>query len=861
MQRVPNNTLALPLTPPIYGYSVTNAFGTLNFIDPVCIASPPGETNRLFVVERGGTIAVISNLASPTRAVFLNISNEVSHGVEECGLLCLTFHPGYATNGYFYVWYTGTDTTSSTGMHDILSRFQVSSADANVANAASETKIIRQYDRGTSHNAGDLHFGPDGYLFVSVGDESCCNDPFNNTQIIDHNFFSGILRIDVDKRPGGLAPNPNPAVTANYLVPADNPFVGITAFNGTNINTGSLRTEFWAVGMRNPWRFSFDAPTGRLYLADVGQDAVEEVDIVTKGGNFGWAWREGNIAGPKTIPGNVTASLLSPILAYPHGLATNQGDCIIGGVVYRGTRIAQLTGCYIFGDNVAGNIWSLYYNGTNATNWQLLANTVGISSFGTDPRNGDILIAARGPEGATTNTQPLQRLVYSTNFVGTPLPATLADTGAFNNLANLAPNAGIVPYHINVPFWSDNAIKSRWISVPNTNLFITFNSNGPWSFPIGTVWIKHFDLQTNSSPPMSTRVETRFIVRNSNGVYGVTYRWGGSTTNATLVPDGGMDDSFVINTGGILTTQSWHYPSRNECLACHTSLGGFGLGFNTAQLNCVVTYTNTGVTTNQIKAFSDAGYFTAGVSNINLLRALASATNTAISREYRVRSYLDANCSQCHQPGGAGLGFWDARIGTPGPQCAIVNGALVNNLGDANNRVIVPGSLSNSVLYNRVANLGNLHMPPLYAAVVNTQAVQLLGAWITNDLPSYRTYNAWAAAHFGNYPGNTNLMQDFDGDGADNYLEYLTGTDPANPLSYWTIDIAANGGSNTIYFSQNANRAFQVQRNFSLANSNGWIPLDLPANAPFFSSTNLVGSVTDPAVTNTAYYRVRVFEP
>src|SRR5580698_9199154 len=174
IQRVPNTTLAMPAALPIYGYSVTNAFGTLNFADPVCIASPPGETNRLFVVERGGTIAVITNLASPNRTVFMNISNEVTHNAEECGLLCMTFHPNYATNGYFYVWYTGPVTTNSTTVtNDILSRFQVSSTNINVGNSASETRFISQYDRGQFHNAGDLHFGPDGYLYVSLGDENC----------------------------------------------------------------------------------------------------------------------------------------------------------------------------------------------------------------------------------------------------------------------------------------------------------------------------------------------------------------------------------------------------------------------------------------------------------------------------------------------------------------------------------------------------------------------------------------------------------------------------------------------------------------------------------------------------------------
>ncbi len=862
IQRVPNITLALPSTPPIYGYSVTNAFGPLNFVDPVCLASPPGETNRLFVVERGGTISVITNLAAPTRTVFLNISTKVIYPADEEGLLAMTFHPGYATNGYFYVWYTGPATNNSVyGTNDILSRFQVSATNANFADPSNEVKIISQFDRGQFHNAGCLMFGPDGYLYVSLGDESCCNDYLGNAQVIDSNFFSGIIRIDVDKRPGNLAPNPNPAITTNYLVPADNPFVGITIFNGTNINTNTLRTEFWAVGLRNPWRFSFDSATGLLYLGDVGETNMEEVDIVTKGGNYGWPWREGTNAGPIVQPTNITATLTDPILAYTHGTATNQGMAVIGGVVYHGTQISQLAGCYIFGDNVSGNIWALKYNGTNVSYWQRIANNVGISTFGTDPRNGDILFAARGPEGSLTNTQPLQRIVYSTNFIGTPLPATLADTGAFSDVTNLVPNAGIVPYGINVPFWSDNAVKSRWISIPDTNQFITFNTNSPWSFPAGTVWVKHFDLQTNSSPPMSTRVETRFIVRNSNGVYGITYRWGGSTTNATLVPDGGADDTFVINNGGVLTNQSWHYPSRSECLACHTSLGGYGLGFNTAQLNCAYYYTNVGVTTNQIGALSDAGYFTTNVTNLNLLPALASATNNAVSAEYRVRSYLAANCSQCHQPGGPGLGLWDARLSTPGPQSGIVNGALINNLGDTNNRVVVPGSLSNSVMYNRIANLGSLHMPPLATTVVNTQAVQLLGAWITNNLPSYQTYNAWAAAYFSTNTNNIALMQDFDADGALNYLEYLTGTDPTNPHSYWAINVAANGASNTITFAQNANRGFEVQRNFSLTNSSGWVPLDLPGNSPFFSSSNITGSVTDAATTNTAYYRVRVFEP
>ena len=168
----------------------------------------------------------------------------------------------------------------------------------------------------------------------------------------------------------------------------------------------------------------------------------------------------------------------------------------------------------------------------------------------------------------------------------------------------MTPRRGIVPYEINVPFWSDNAKKKRWFSLPDTSLKFGFSREGSWNFPATTVWIKHFDLEmTNGVPQSSRRIETRFLVRNSEGVYGVTYRWGGSTSNATLVPDGGMDENFVIRDGATTRTQVWHYPSRNECLTCHTPVAGHALGFNTAQLNRNYDY---GIVANQIYAFNDA---------------------------------------------------------------------------------------------------------------------------------------------------------------------------------------------------------------------------------------------------------------
>ena len=737
LERVPNTTLQMPQAPPVFGYQFTNAFPGVSFINPMGIVSAPGDTNRLFIFERAGRIAVITNLAAPNRTVYLDIRSKVLT-TNDCALSGMAFHPGFATNGYFYVFYTGVDTTSgnpANRLHDILARYTAGSATTNSVSSTTEQKLIRQFDRTGDHNAGDIHFGADGYLYLALGDEGAPYpagyDYWTNSQYIDRNFFSGLVRIDVDQKPGNLTPNSHPAVVpGTYKIPADNPFVGATSFNGIAVNPANVRTEFWAVGLRNPFRFSFDDVTGHLYAGDVGQVSYEEINIITRGGNYGWIFREGAIATPtvtRPVPPGFT-NYIDPIYAYSWGTGATQGKSVTGGRVYRGDRISQLYGCYVFADYINNKVWAFKYDGTNVSGFQSIANQNSIVGFGADPRNGDLLVAniANGS---------INRLIYNTNSVtGTPLPPMLADTGAFTNLITLAPSPGIVAYDINVPFWSDLAIKSRWVSVPDMNQAIGFNATNNWLFPTGTVWIKHFDLElTNGVPGSAKRLETRFIVKNADGVYGVTYRWGNSTSNAALVAEEGMDEQFIIRNagGGIVRTQVWHYPSRVECLTCHTPVGGFGLGFNTPQMNRDQDYG--GSVTNQIRALSDAGYFSNTVSSIDTMIALAPITDTSASAEFRVRSYLAANCVQCHQPGGVPIqqANWDARITTPLPGAGIVDGEVVQNFGNTNNRVVKLRSLTNSVMYSRVANLGSYHMPPLATSVVNTQAVQLLADWIT----------------------------------------------------------------------------------------------------------------------------------
>lgn len=872
--RLANTTLAMPQQPQTFGFALQGAFPVM-FTNPIAVTSPPGETNRLFIVERAGRVVAITNLAAPDRTVVLDLntlSNKVATD-SECGLLGMAFHPNFSSNRYFFLFYTHTNmTTSSTGRHQRIVRFQMSDTNNNFVDITNEVALVSQFDQAGNHNGGDLHFGPDGYLYASFGDEGNQADTLNNSQTIRKDFFSGIIRIDVDKKPGNLAPNPHAAHIGqtNYSVPADNPWVAGPPATDTNA-TGQVRTEFYAMGLRNPWRFSFDELTGQLWVGDVGgtnETAREEVDIIVKGGNYGWAFREGIENGPKAAqaPGGFT--FVPPITYYLHSggpsPANLSGNSVTGGFVYRGDRISSLFGKYIFCDYASGYLWALTPDGTNyvtMTNVQQVVNSGGIVAFAPDPRNGDVLVAYVAQSG----TNSVRRLIYNSTPTGTPLPATLSATGAFTNLTTLTPHAGIVPYSLNVPFWSDNAIKTRWFSLPDTNLTVTWNPTSNWSFPTGAVWIKHFDLVTNYVSGQSTRLETRFIVRNSNGAYGATYRWGGAA-DATLVAEGGSNETFVItDPGGVLRTQLWHYPSRSECLTCHNDVAGLALGFHTAQLNRSHAYTNfanaTGVTDNQLRALNNAGYLSPSLTGLNSLPALANWNDTTVSLEWRVRSYVAANCVQCHQPGGLGLGTWDGRHYLSTAAAGLINGTLVNNQGNTNARVIVPSSLPNSMLYQRIAGLAGTRMPPLATSVLDANNMNLVAEWI-GALSGHQTFADWQNSNFGFTNGTAAADFDADGDTLANYLEYLIGANPKEASSDWKVNIRLNGSNPQVVFPHLANRGFEVQFRPGFGAPAPWLPLDVPGNAPFFPAATFTNVVEDTTGTvSNKSYRVRVFAP
>lgn len=346
-----NDSTAVP-------YKAVVAFPQLSFKRPVDLQYAPDNSNRIFVLEQEGVITVFPNdKAASARKTFLDIREQVDDQGNEEGLLGLAFHPDYKTNGYFYVNYTASNPNRT-----VISRFKVSS-DPDKADASSEKEILTFRQPYSNHNGGQVSFGPDGFLYIAVGDGGSGGDPQRNGQNRS-TLLGSILRIDVDRQEGGN----------QYGIPPDNPFAK---------NKNGYREEIYAYGLRNPWRFSFDTENGRLWTGDVGQNAWEEIDIIEKGGNYGWNTMEGNHCfEPKN---NCNRSGLKlPI----HEYGRSEGISITGGFVYRGPTVKSLQGKYIYADYATRRIWALEHaNLSKPVNTLLLEGDFNVSSFGVDQNN------------------------------------------------------------------------------------------------------------------------------------------------------------------------------------------------------------------------------------------------------------------------------------------------------------------------------------------------------------------------------------------------------------------------------------------------------------------------------------------
>ncbi len=325
---------------------------------PLAISHSGDIRHGLFIVEQGGTIRILKN-GTVSEKPFLDIRGRVRAG-GEMGLLGLAFHPKFSENRRFFVNYTAP--TGPTGLQTILSEFKAGD-DPQAADPASEQILLTIQQPFTNHNGGQIAFGPDGYLYIGMGDGGSGNDPQGNGQNLA-TLLGKMLRIDVDAAGEGKA----------YGIPPDNPFVG-------NKNAAP---EIWAYGFRNPWRFSFDFGAGLLYVGDVGQVDREEIDLVQKGKNYGWNTMEGTICTPGVDPNCNRSGLELPLIDYPR----SKGTTVIGGYVYRGNAIPGLSGVYFYGDFGSGNIWGFRYDGKSVTDQRLLLSTRRhFSAFGEDAQH------------------------------------------------------------------------------------------------------------------------------------------------------------------------------------------------------------------------------------------------------------------------------------------------------------------------------------------------------------------------------------------------------------------------------------------------------------------------------------------
>jgi uncharacterized repeat protein (TIGR03806 family) len=313
------------------------------------------------------------------------------------------------------------------------------------------------------------------------------------------------------------------------------------------------------------------------------------------------------------------------------------------------------------------------------------------------------------------------------------IPALLSQTGVFKDTRNLVPVDGLIPYDLVVTFWSDGAVKLRWAAIPKGGR-IGFAPSGDWTFPAGSVLVKTFELPVDSvNPSLRRRLETRLLVRAAGGgVYGVVYKWKPDNSDAELLSSSVTEDIPIRSARGETRTQTWYYPSRQNCLECHNMHTTGVLGLKTRQMNGDLTYPS-GVTDNQLRTWNHLGLFSPGFKDADIAQfaKLAPADETTRSVEDRARSYLDANCSQCHRPGGTVANF-DARYDTPLDKQGLVEGPVLIDERIDHSRVIAPNDIWRSIAFMRVNTVGEIRMPPLARETIDEQGVALLREWITS---------------------------------------------------------------------------------------------------------------------------------
>ncbi|MBA4190871.1 MAG: hypothetical protein C0467_23025 [Planctomycetaceae bacterium] len=707
--RIPGSSEALLITQPwSYAHTAVSLF-------PLKVDAKPADAVKLFDTPNSGTAYDIA------------------------------FHPKFAENGYVYIGWNGkTEETKEAkeqkdkpkkSKRSYITRYTMPTKPPFTIDTKTAKTIIEWESDG--HNGCAICFDTDGLMYVTSGDGTSDSDTNVTGQRTDL-LLAKILRIDVDHpepgEPGGVSPR------RNYSIPKDNPYVGDKRFV----------PETWAYGTRNPWRITFDAKTKQLWLGQNGQDLWEYAHLVQKGDNFGWSVTEGSHPfyperklGPTPV--------VKPTVEHHHSEARS----LTGGIVYHGDKLPELKGAYIYGDYSTGHIWAVKHDG-KAIVWhkKIAITTLKITAFALD-KDGELLIlhhSGKDDGGFFTLTPNLEKAAND-------FPKKLSESGLFESVKDHKVKASVLPYSVNASFWSDGMHKERFLALPAGG-GIGMTGNRGWNFPDKTVLVKSFALDTKEGDPTSRKwIETRFMTKQAGEWYGYSYLWNDAGTDATLIDAKGMDKEFTIATATGERKQVWHYPSRAECMVCHSRAQNYVLGLCELQMNKEHAYPS-GRSDNQIRELEHLGMFkvdwladvrgklaedakplpdqrgpkptTMLTRSITEMKALVDPHDKKQPVEARARSWLHANCSSCHVEAGGGNALMELEFVTKLDKMRVVDVKPVHTTFDLKDaKLLVPGAPERSVLVHRIGLRGvSGQMPPMSSNRVDEAGLALMREWV-----------------------------------------------------------------------------------------------------------------------------------
>jgi putative heme-binding domain-containing protein len=693
-------------------FKVVRVYPNLKFKHPLLITRYPGS-NWFIVGEEAGVLYSFADDPDARAELFLDLRREIKTvhllpGAREVeAVYGLAFHPDFEKNRQCFVCYTlrGSDR----GQRNLtdgtrVSRFLVTDADPPRIDPSSE-EIVFSFLQG-GHNGGDIHFGPDGMLYISTGDAANPNppDPFNTGQDIS-DLLSSILRIDVDRKDEGKS----------YAIPKDNPFVEMKG----------ARPEVWAYGFRNPWRMSFDRQTGDLFVGDVGWELWETVHRVEKGGNYGWAAMEG----PQPIKSEqVPPTPIHPaLIELPHTIACS----VTGGLVYRGEKFPELKGAYIFGDWETRRLWAARFEGDRTSQMPEIARpSVRIVAFA-DNHEGELYFLDH--DGGTIHTiERNDPAAQNAEF-----PVKLSQTGLFADGKDHTPMPGVLPFAVNCRQWQDGATAEHWVAFPGESFATLHTEAKPipgmvyWHdfrmhFPKDAVLVRAISLS-------GRRLETQLLHYDGVDWYAYTYAWRDDQTDADLVPADGAE--MEVRDGNEMRV--WQFHSRTQCILCHSSWSEYALAFQPEQLNRPGPDGR-----NQLIALTEAGIIRRADENGNPLppfdassaareRRLADPADASQPLEARARAYLHTNCGHCHTFGGGGSVELHLQFSVSAAEMQAIG--IRPSRGDfalPDATIIKPGDPCASTLYFRMAKFGRDRMPHIGSEQPDEAGLTLIAQWI-----------------------------------------------------------------------------------------------------------------------------------